>query len=188
MRQQRVDLYPAGQAIGHCGQSHQIRRAGQEESAGTAILIDGELERQQQFGGPLHFVDDQAVLAPDEAERISTHRRQQGGVVQGEIGHTVRVLPHQCGLAALTRTIDEQGRRIAQGGIKQGMQVTMDERGSHCGQERNTERFVHTVYPKIVQSGIHVSPNRILESLNQFVPGDFRDVQTACFGVADIAR
>ena len=76
-RQHLDGLHPSGQAVGDPRQGQHVRRSGEQESPRPIVLVDRLLDRQQQVGGALDFVDDGSVQAPDEAGRIGLSRLRE---------------------------------------------------------------------------------------------------------------
>ena len=68
-----MNLHATGQALDHRWQRHQIGRASQQKTPWAPVLINGQLDRHQQFRGALDFVNDDALLAADKAHRVSPH-------------------------------------------------------------------------------------------------------------------
>ena len=113
--QQGQHLNTPGQRVGHTGQGHHIGRAGEQEAAGTAPLVHGQLDRQQQVRHPLHLIDHGSIEAADETLRILAGGGAGGGVVEGEVGPLLAgELAHQGGLAALAGPVEQHHGRVGQ--------------------------------------------------------------------------
>ena len=114
-RQQWKHFNAPGKRIGNPRQRHDVGRPGEKETSGATVCVHGELDGQQQLGHSLHFVDHHGVQALDEALRVLACRLQRGAVVESQIVAAGRSeLPHQRGLAGLSRTVDQDYGRIFQ--------------------------------------------------------------------------
>jgi hypothetical protein len=81
----------------------------------ATALIHRQLDRQQQLRHPLHLIDHRPIEAAKEALGILAGSGGRGGVVEGEIGALIgRELPHQRGLAALARPVQQNHGGIGQ--------------------------------------------------------------------------
>ena len=111
MAENRASIQAPGQRVGYTGQGHHIGGAGEQEAAGPTPIIHRQLDRQAQFGDPLHLIDHGPIKATDEALRILAGGGAGGGVVEGEVGALLAgELPHQGGLAALVGPIEQHHR------------------------------------------------------------------------------
>jgi hypothetical protein len=91
--QERMHFHASGQTVGNRGQCHQVGGARQQKTARPAVVVDGELDRHQQFRRPLNLVDDERVMVADEADRVGFCGSQKGRVVEGEIHPVSHELP-----------------------------------------------------------------------------------------------
>ena len=118
-RQHLDGFHPAGQAVGDSRQGQHIRRAGEQKSTRAIVLIDCLLDRQQQVGRALDFVDDGSVQAANEAGRIGLGGLKHRLIVERDIGPTG--VPHfsdERGLAGPARSHDQDHRGIRKGFLR----------------------------------------------------------------------
>src|SRR5690606_1453571 len=62
-RPKREDLDAAGERFRERRDDARMRRSGEEEPAGSAMLLDGELDRPEDLGDALDLVDDERLRA-----------------------------------------------------------------------------------------------------------------------------
>lgn len=63
-------------------QPEQPRRPGEQEPAGARIGVYLVLDGEEQVGYPLHFVDDQQAVVPDEQAGIGLGRCPDGSLIE----------------------------------------------------------------------------------------------------------
>src|SRR5690606_13712013 len=93
----------------------QVCGAGEQEAAGTGVLIDAPLDRQEHLRRTLHFIDDRSIDVAYESNRVASGRRERGGIVKSDIRAPLSREPtSQCRLAGLSRTGDRDHASVAE--------------------------------------------------------------------------
>ena len=89
------------------------------------IRVDDPLDREQQAGGALDFVDDGAVEVAHQSGRVLTGRKQQIGVIQGQVAPMRPCkLFRESGLARLPRAVQEHHGGVGKSFCQPRQQVT----------------------------------------------------------------
>jgi hypothetical protein len=111
-----------GREISPSRHQQHVGGAGEHEAAGHAPAIDRRLERCEQRRHSLHFVQDRPLgQVGDEAGRVGLRAAAGDVVVEAEVLVT-QPLADEAGqrrLAALSRAVDQNSRRVAQQGRSQ---------------------------------------------------------------------
>lgn len=77
------------------------------------VFVNAFLDRQQELGGALDFVDDRTIQAANQTDRIFASGQQGEVVVEREVTKPpIRHLAHQRGLAGLTRPGQKDHRGV----------------------------------------------------------------------------
>ncbi len=101
-----VSIRPA--AVGHARQGEHVGRTGEQKAAGAVILVHRLLDRQQQVGRTLDFIDDGLVQSANEANRIGLRSIERRLVVEGDVSPPrFPHLAHQRGFAGAARADDQ---------------------------------------------------------------------------------
>src|SRR6185503_3225885 len=108
----------AGERIGQMRNEQDVGRSREDEASGTTASVDRRLERGEQLGHALEFVENRLRRQRGhEPGRIAARGGGEIVVVEGEIAIAERLAdgPRQGGFAALPRAVDEHRGRIAKG-------------------------------------------------------------------------
>jgi hypothetical protein len=111
-------------------QSGQPRRSGEQEPAWARIDICLVLDSEEQVGGPLHFVDDQQAVVPDEQAGIGLCRCPDRGLVEiAQLGSREpgRGYPCERALAGLACPVEDHDTRVGQGSGHAALSVPREQ-------------------------------------------------------------
>ncbi|GAB3459773.1 hypothetical protein GCM10027398_00470 [Azotobacter salinestris] len=101
-------LHAPGQGIGDLRQQQHIGRPRQQETSRRALTVHGRLDRQENPGGALHFIEaDRPLQRIDEAEGVGLHGRQDRRIVKGVVRGLPAKILDQRALAGLAGAIDQ---------------------------------------------------------------------------------
>lgn len=104
-----------GQRLRHLPHQEHVGRAGEQEAPGTAVAIDGTLDRGQQSRFALDLVERERVLAAQQGFRIAARGIAYVEVVERAVAPFARYeLFDQGALAGLPCTGEQHGRHDAQ--------------------------------------------------------------------------
>ncbi len=108
-RHQVYDFHAACKALGHLRKSENVGRSRQQESACSAVVINGSLDGSQKFRGSLHFVDGDQIESTDKASGIVASGFKHRVVIRSTYWRSLSancwtsvVLPHCRGPISMT--------------------------------------------------------------------------------------
>ena len=116
-RVQPHDLHTTCQRVPELRHQQHVGRARQHEAASHALAIHRRLQRGEEGGHPLHFVEDRPLRrVGDEAHGIGFGRASRNVVVEADIGVSPGLANHlgERGLASLARAVDQHHRRVGE--------------------------------------------------------------------------
>src|SRR5690606_24810238 len=106
-RKKRNRFDAARQRFADSRYRRQVCGAGEQEAAGTGVLIDAPLDRHEHVRRTLYFIDDGSIDVAYESNRVASGRRERWGIVKSDVRASLSREPtSQCRLAGLSRTGD----------------------------------------------------------------------------------
>ena len=107
----------AGERVRETRHEQDVGGARQDEPAGGPALVDGRLERREEFRGALNLIEDRSPRQPfHETDRVASGSVPDSLVVERHVTVAAR-FAHGAGqrrLAALTRPVNQNGRCVRQ--------------------------------------------------------------------------
>jgi hypothetical protein len=127
----------SGEGIGESWKQQHVSRPGQNEAPRRTPAVHCSLDGSEESRRALDLVENGFFRQiTDKADRIGLCRRQGDIIIEAEVGVPSRFadLPRQCSLAALTRPMDQDDRRVRQGlGETELGKTGIEGRDSHGG-------------------------------------------------------
>ena len=118
-RMQPQNTHPSGERIGQVGDEQDVGRAGEHEASWGSAMVDGDLERREEFRYPLHLLEDGLRRKTvHKADRISLCCSPHGFIIERHVPVPAGLADgagQRC-LAALPPAVDQDGRGIAEAG------------------------------------------------------------------------
>src|SRR5262249_29246754 len=123
---ERLNFDPASERVRHPRKHEDICRACEEEPAGNTVAVDFGLDRDEEFRGSLHLVDNNwTVNIGQEARGIDARGSEGRGIIQRDVlaSPSFRNLPDERAFAGLTRTVNQDYRSVRKGGHDVGSEI-----------------------------------------------------------------
>jgi hypothetical protein len=79
---QLKNLHPPRERVGQIAQGKDLSGTGEPQRAGARVGINRHLDRPEELGRELDFVDDEEPVVVDESGRVVARRTQRGRVVE----------------------------------------------------------------------------------------------------------
>lgn len=116
-RVQPQNAHAAGERVGEARHEQDVGGARQDEPSGGPPLVDGRLERCEDLGDALDFIEDRSPRQPfHETDGVVSGGVPDGLVVERHVAVATWLADGsgQRGLAALARPVNQDGWRVGQ--------------------------------------------------------------------------